>query len=145
MLRNHSVFKFRTEYIRRHFDDLCRVIIVFCKNQRLRNVLPSSFTVGIQLVIDGFFVCLQHLPDLVGIHHGTIEYLWRVIHSLSGLIDGFLASPPGGFYDFRSGFDSAAVFGYPGDDSVHTFRNIDAVHNRIVIGVVGNFIVVEKR
>ena len=145
MLRHLAAFKFRREYIFYRFHDLCGVVIILSKNQRLGHVFPFLFPVGVQLVIDGFFVGCQHLADLILVHHGAIQCGRIIVHPFASRINRFPACPAGCFHELRSRAYCSAVLGDLGLDAIDAGRHIDAIHHGIVVGIILDDVIIEER
>ena len=57
VLRHYAILELFTEYLLGNFDDLGCMIIVLCEDQRFRDVFPFLFTVGVELLVYGLFIC----------------------------------------------------------------------------------------
>ena len=145
MLRHFAAFKFRREYIFCRFHDLCGVVVILGKNQRLGHVFPFLFPVGVQLFIDGFFVGCQHLADLILVHHGAVQGGRIIVHPFASRINRFPACPAGCFHELRSRAYCSAVLGDLGLDAIDAGRHIDAIHHGIVVGIILDDVIIEER
>ena len=79
MFRHFAAVKHLAEYIPDCFNDLGRVVVVFRKDQRFRDIRPVLFALRIQIRINRIPKRSQHLPDLLPVDDRPIQIHCAVI------------------------------------------------------------------
>ena len=144
MFGDFSVRKFVFENLFDCFQYVFCMAFCFCKEKRFWNHSPIFFSVRVQRLIDGIFICLNNRFDLCRNHDTSVYIRFGELPVFMLLLRFSFTAPVGNFFDFFTVFNGAAAFRDFGFNSIHTRRNINAVGNGFFQSIIYYSVFIKK-